>query len=280
MAEFTSDVMKSTQEQDDPEYRKFQDLLKKQTAAAQKQFAGKYETPVAAPVSLADKMRTETAYKTGEYGRREQAAQDKYGLSQQIDTRRGGIADRVRSALFGRQQAQSELSDKMSQTQRSAGMKTQEQMQQFQTAVGKMNFYSYKSAADRQDAMRDALAKGALDFQMIDVARTQGLQMADIDRYFKTILADFDEKMKDLDTIESFKNRNALAELDAKSRSIGSIFTGLAGLAGTSSSAYREYKADTSSWAADKPSTPSYSTPNLNTTGSSAVPTYDTSGLA
>jgi hypothetical protein len=236
--------MKSTQEQDDPEYRKFQDLLEKQTAAAQKQFAGKYETPVSAPVSLADKLRTETAYKSGEYKRREQAAQDKYNLSQAIDTRKGGIAERVRSALFNRQQTQSELSDKMSQTHRAAGMKTQEQMLQFQTAVGKMNFYSYKGAADRADAMRDALSKGALEFQMVDAARNHGLQMADIDRYFKTILADFDEKMKDLDTINNFKYQQALAEFDQKSRQIGTIITGLTGAAQTGMSAYQDYQKD------------------------------------
>jgi len=238
MAEFTSDVMKSTQEQDDAEYRKFQDLLQKQTAAAQKQFAGKYETPVAAPVSLADKMRTETAYKTGEYNRREQAAQGKYGLSQSIDTRRGGLSDRVRSALFGREQSQAESQDKMRQTERAAGLQTQQQNQQFQTAIGKMNFYSYKSAADRMDAIHDAYNKGTLDFQMLDAARNNMLTSSDIERFFSTLQNGLANQLRDVDAIGKQKFADWMMKFESQSRSTSAILSGLFDIGKTMSSNY------------------------------------------
>jgi hypothetical protein len=238
MAEFTSDVMKSTQEQDDTEYQKFQDLLKKQTAAAQKQFAGKYETPVAAPVSLADQLKTKTAYQTGEYGRREQAAQNKYGLAQAIDARRGGLSDRIRSALFGRQQSQSEAQDKMRQTERAAGLQTQQINREFQTAVGKMNFYSYKSAADRTDAIHDAYNKGILDFQMLDAARNNMLATADIERYFATLKNGIENKMRDAVAFGDLELKEMIRQFEAQSRSTGTIITGVTDIAKTLSSNY------------------------------------------
>jgi hypothetical protein len=227
MAEFTSDVMESTQEQDDTEYKKFQDLLAKQTAAAQKQFAGKYETPVSAPVSLADQLRAKTTYTTGEYGRREQAAQNKYNLAQTLDTRRGSVANRVRSALFGREQTQQESMDKFSQAARSAQMKAAQQNQQFQTAVGKMNFYSYKSEADRVDAMHDAYRKGVLDYQMIDAARNNMLKTADIDKYFSVLVNDLENKYREIVALDELKQKAFIADYEAASRNAGNILSGV-----------------------------------------------------
>jgi hypothetical protein len=232
MAEFTSDVFKSTLENPaDQEYDPFKKMLEAQASAATKQFRGKYSTPTGADVPLTDQLRNKGTYQSGEYARREQAAQDKYGMAQTIDTRTGSISDRVRNALFNRKQMQSEAQDKMRQTETEAGLKTQKQVQDFNTNMGKLNFYAYQSAAERIDAMHQAYQKGVLDFQMLDAARNNMLASADIDRYFSTIQNEWVQKLKDAEAEHTFDMQSMLNEFDKQSRATGSIISGIVDLA-------------------------------------------------
>lgn len=232
MAEFTSDVFKSTLEKPaDEEYDPFKRMLEAQAAAAVKQYKPKYNTQTGYDVPLADQLRNKGTYQTGEFARREQAAQDKYGLAQSIDTRKGSIGDRVRNALYNRQQMQSEAQDKMRQVETEAGLKTQKQVQDFQTNLGKLNFYSYKSAADRIDAMHQAYQKGVLEFQMLDAARNNALANADIDRYFSTLMSEWNQKLKTAENKYGIDLEAMKADFDQQSRATSNVISGIVDLA-------------------------------------------------
>jgi hypothetical protein len=232
MAEFTSDVFKSTLEKpEDQTYDPFKRALEAQAAAAAKQYRGKYTKPTGADVPLAEQLRNKGTYQSGEFARREQAAQDKFGLAQSIDTRKGSIADRVRGALFNRQQMQSEAQDKMRQVETEAGLKTQKQVQDFNTNLGKLNFYSYQSAAERIDAMHQAYQKGILEFQMLDAARNNMLATADIDRYFSTIQNEWAQKLKTAESAYQIDLQSMINEFGQQSRATASIISGITDLA-------------------------------------------------
>ena len=235
MADYTSDVTKSTQEKSPAEYDDFSNLLNKTMQSAQKQYMGKYETPAtAAPVSLADSLKNQGQYASGEFARREAAATGKAGLARTIDTRQGTMSDRVRAALYGRSQARQESQDKMTQAGRSADMKTEQQMQAFGTAMGKMNFYTYKSSADRIDALRDAYRKGTADFQMVDAARNNMLTMSDIDKYFTMLTNDLNNQLNEIQQMSQLEREDMVRQYESASRNSGSIISGLFDILGSS----------------------------------------------
>lgn len=232
MAEYTSDVLSSTKEKPkETTYDPFARALKSQMAAGAKQYAGKYSDSTGYDVPLAQSLASQGAYESGEYARREQAAQDKFGLAQQVDTRRGSVADRVRSALFGREQMLSESQDKMNQAERESGLKVQESQQGFRTQLGKLNFYSYQSAAERIDALHNAYKQGTLQFQMLDAARNNMLQMADIDRYFTMLKNDWEQKIKTAESEYKVDHQEMVNEFTQSSSSTGSIISGIVDLA-------------------------------------------------
>ncbi len=239
MPAFTQDVFDATKEKPiTDEYAKYNELLQKRAKAAAEQY-GAWGQPTNIPrTSLADQLKAEREYKGAEYGRRQQAAQQKFGLAQSIETSRGGIADRVRAALTGREGLKQDVWDQQKRMEQESGLAQQEQALQFRTQMGKMNFASFQTAAERIDAMQQAYAKGTLNFQMLDAARNNMLSMVDIDKYFAILKNNFDNALKDVE----MKGQNALddarARFEADSKNTGSIISGLFDIASVAMKSY------------------------------------------
>jgi len=239
MPAFTQDVFDATKEKPiTGEYEKYNELLQKRAKAAQEQYGG-WGTYKATPqMSDVDRLRAEREYKGTEYGRRQQAAQQKFGLAQSIETSRGGIADRVRAALTGREGLKQDVWDQQKRMEQESGLAQQEQALQFRTQMGKMNFASFQTAAERIDAMQQAYAKGTLNFQMLDAARNNMLTMVDIDKYFAILKNNFANALEDLKTEGQVKLDAAKSLFEADSRNTGSIISGLFDIASVAMKSY------------------------------------------
>jgi hypothetical protein len=121
-------------------------------------------------------------------------------------------------------------------------MAGKEQALQFSTQMGKMNFASFQTAAERVDAMQQAYAKGILNFQMIDAARNNMLQMTDIDKYFALQRNNFENILADIKAKADLNMQANRDKFQADSNNTGSIISGIFDIGATGTKAYFDKK--------------------------------------
>lgn len=239
MPAFAQNVLDATKETPATgEYSKYNEFLKKRAQAAQEQYGGLggyRETP---QVPMAQQLKAERDYESEEFGRRQQAATQKYGLAQSMDVSRGGIADRVRAALSGRENLKKDVWDQQKRMEQESLMAGKEQALQFSTQMGKMNFASFQTAAERVDAMQQAYAKGILNFQMIDAAKRNMLQMTDIDKYFALQRNNFENILADIKSKGDLNMQSNRDKFQADSNNTGSIISGISDIGAAGAKAY------------------------------------------
>lgn len=252
MAAFGSQVMSSAQETDPGETQRFQDLIAKRAAAAAKQF-GQVGGGVPAPAaSLGDTLKAERAGVAGEFDRRKSAATGAYGYAQQAGQQEGGISDRVRAALLGRQQATGQMATSQNQQLLTAGQAARGATQQFNQQNSQLDYQRYKTDAARSDALSFAQQQGNLDVTLLNDAKDNALSLADIDRAFKLKFADIDNLFKDWQSQYAADNAAYINKITNNAKSTGTLISGITEMAGTIG---KEYGGDIKKWA-DTPSTP------------------------
>ena len=233
MSAFGSQVMSSAQETDPGETQRFQDLIAKRAASAAKQF-GQVGGGVPAPAaSLGDTLKAERAGVAGEFDRRKSAATGAYGYAQQAGQQEGGISDRVRAALLGRQQATGQMATSQNQQLLTAGQAARGATQQFNQQNSQLDYQRYKTDAARFDALSFAQQQGNLDITLLNDARDGALSLADIDRAFKLKFAAIDELFKDWQAQYSADNAAYITKITNNAKSTGALISGISEIAGT-----------------------------------------------
>lgn len=227
---FTEDVYKSTQQVDSDAYEKQINRLRKEQEAARKRYGSADVTPTSE--SFGDTLKARATYDQGEQQRREEAAKGKLDLAKTVDTRQGNIADRVRAALFTKQQTASDLAEAQRQQDIKQGLTLEEQEQGFQTKLAEIELGRIKNAGERMDAMQSAYDKGMLELELLDISRNGMLELSDIDRYFSILKNDIQNMMRDLDTNSKFAIEDFKREMESKSAGISAIIDGLTRIAG------------------------------------------------
>lgn len=251
MAAFTQDVAKSPKAQDPGEQQKMQRMLEQRAATATKQYGGVGAAPVtqAPQTDLAQSLAAQQTFEAGDYERRKQAATGAYNIAKAEDTASQDLSEKVRSALYGREQLQGDVATKQRQMDEEFRAKLAAQNQEFSTKAAQMDFTHFKSVADQTDAMANAYNQGILGYQMLDLANKNMLKMSDIEKYFSFIKNDFDNQMKDLQVFGDYQIKTMADKFQAKGHEIASIISGITGLAQTGAKGYQQYDTKTGMFA-------------------------------
>lgn len=217
MTSFASDVYKSTAEKSPDDYDAYSKLLKDRANAAWKN-EGSISGRFAPKTSLAEQGKAKDTYDTGEYNRRTAAVGQESKLAGAEDARIGSVADRVRDALYNRQQLQTGFETQQSQADRLYGQGVAELQQGASQKMKEQDFTAYKNAADRSDAMSKAYDDGILEMQILDANRTNGLKMADVERYWALEKNRFDNQTKDFQMMSEQDAKNALQAMQTQAQ--------------------------------------------------------------
>jgi hypothetical protein len=231
MPSFSSEVYDSTKEKPTEEQLSpYTDYLQRRAKAAQQwEGSGTAPTPT---TSIADQLAAEKGYRSGEYGRREKAATQQMGLAKAEDTRQGTVADRVRQALYNRENIQDKLETQQSQSQRTFGQGMEEMQQQAGQTIAKQDFSAYQNAGDRYDSLMAAYDKGTAEMGMLDAAKGNALKMADLDAYFARVGNDMDNAFKDWQATAQFDATQALSQLNSQASGIAAMIDGIMKIGG------------------------------------------------
>jgi len=227
---FVEDVYRSTRQADSDAYEKQINRLRKEQEAARKRYGSADVTPTSE--SFGDTLKARATYDQGEQQRREAAAKGKLDLAKAVDTRQANISDRVRAALFDKQQISSDLAEAQRQQDVKQDLTLAEQNQAFRTKSAEIELGRIKNAGERMDAMQSAYDKGMLELDLLDIARNGMLELSDIERYFSILKNDIQNQMRDLDVNSKFDIEDFKKEMEAKSNAISSIIDGLTRIAG------------------------------------------------
>lgn len=230
MPAFQAQVSEATKETDPKEFEAMKNLLRQVGETAQKQYGAVGARPVSATPDAATELAAGKKYKAGEYERRKQAATEGYDLAKSADTYGTEFGNKVREALYTRKKLQEEIPEAERRMDVDASLKQKELQQTGQQELAKIQWGGYKSAADRIDAMSAAYDKGILDMEMLDMAKAGALDLADIDRYFTLLQTDLNNQLKDIMAEDEFKQKQAIAAIQAKSQNLGKFIEGLFGI--------------------------------------------------
>lgn len=226
MPSFSSEVYDATKEKPaEEQLSPYTGYLQKRAKAAQ-QWEGSGTAP-APRLSIADQLAAEKSYRSGEYGRREKAAQQQMGLAKSEDIRQGTVADRVRQALYNRERVQDAANTQQSQARRSFGQSMEEMQQQGKQTIQKQDFSTFQNAADRYDSLMAAYDKGVAEMGILDAARDNALKIADLDAYFARVGNDMDNAFKDWEATTKWDAEQALARLKSQAQGINGMIEGL-----------------------------------------------------
>jgi len=223
---FASDVYKSTAEKSPDERDSYDKLLKDRAAAAWKS-EGSISGNYAPKTSLSQQGKAQSTYDTGEYNRRVAAAGQEKNLATAEDNRIGSVADRVRDALYNRQQLQSGFETQQSQADRKYGQGIAELNQDFRQKNRALDFTSYRNAADRSDAMSKAFKDETLEMQILDANRSNSLKMADLERYYALEENRYNNEVKDWQTLTEYQMKMELASLSKQAEGMSSVLSGI-----------------------------------------------------
>lgn len=231
MAALSSDVYASTKEQAaDEKFSPYSDYLKKRASAALK-----YEgspTAVLPTTSIADQLKADKTYRAGEYSRREKAGEQEANLAKSEDVRTGSVADRVRNALYDRQKAVQNVATQQSQMERTAEQRAREAQQDFGQKLAQQEYSSFSNATKRYDEIQDAYSKGIAEFQLLDAARSNSLQMADLDRYYTIVTNDIKNQITGMQAMAEADMQIALRKIENQAKGAASIIDGLFSIGG------------------------------------------------
>ena len=231
MPAFSSEVYNAPKEKSAEEnYAPYADYLRRRAEAA-----AKWEGSATAPapqVSLADQIASTNQYRSGEYGRREQAVQQQANLAKAEDTRTGSVADRVREALYTRQKAQEGVATQQSQQDRTLGQQMREQNQKYGQGIAQQEFTAFKNAGDRYDGLMNAYKTGTAEMGLINAQREGSLELADLDRYFSILKTDLGNLLADIEQQGKIDLNEAIRLIEAKANSGAAIVNGLTTLGG------------------------------------------------
>ena len=277
MAAFVKDVMDSTAEIDPKKQQKAQEAYQRMAENIQKQFGGQ-QTAGTPTLGLGSNVGAEQATaqsQADEFKRREAAAGNAYSLASKIDTRKSAMSDEINAAIKRRKLLEGDSATKQTQMNRESDLGLHQLGQQTGQQMKELAFTSYKSQAERNQAMKELYNKGALDKQLADAALSNALKQQDIDSYFKMVesklKADFNDALQSGEMgFETWK-RN----VQAQAANTASIINGAATIASASMQAYKQ---SPSSSSATIP-TPTGTDYNLGTSYSTPTATSSKYGL-
>jgi hypothetical protein len=227
MVDYSSQVMSAAKESSPEEDYKFQDLLRKRAEATAKQFGQAVGGAPAPKVSLEDAMTAQRQATIGEYDRRKAAATGAYGYAQKTGQTSGDISERIRGALFGRQQSAQEIAEAQRQQALGTQQAGREATQGFGQELAKLNFAQYKTEGDRMDALNSAWKKGTLEMEMLEAARGGALELADIDRMFQLKYNDLENTFKDWESMTTAEFKAEMQRLESDASNTNSIISGI-----------------------------------------------------
>lgn len=237
MTSFASDVYKSTEEKSPDDQVAYDKLLKDRAAAAWKN-EGSISGNYVPRTSLSDQLKAKNTAATGEYNRRVTAAGQEKNLASAEDTRIGSVSDRVRDALYNRQQTQTGFNTQQSQADRTYAQGISELNQGFNQKNKAIDFTAYKNAADRADAIDKAYQDGSIELQILDANRSNSLKMADLEQYYALDKNRFDNETKDWQTMSEQQMLQTLLNMQQQAAGGVAMLDALIKIGGTVATDY------------------------------------------
>ncbi len=227
---FTDAVAGATQQQDPQELQRMKNLLRQQAETANKQFGAGGSAPMDVRPSLASDLSSNQAYNAGEYARRAKAAPAAYQAAKASDERQTNLGNLQQQAMWNRGQANQDIATQQSQMGRSQVMSAQELQQQMKQGLDKVGFSAASNEAERMDLISGAYFQGSAEMQLLDLANTNNLRMADIDKYFTLLETDLLNQIADIKAFSESDINAYMRSMDAKSTSMGNVINGISGI--------------------------------------------------
>lgn len=224
MASYGADVFDSTKSKEAPQ-KKLMDRLETRALARQSQFGGQSTSPVG--FSSAGRRDIDEKIRLGEAERRPDATKKAYDLGSSIDKRKSQLSDEVEAAIRKRENIMQGASDKQGNMLREDELSTDKIMEEARQGLRDVNFSVFKSQADRDQAMREAYQKGALDAELQVAALNGGLRMQDIENLYKLRIAEIDGEMRTFEKMSEQELRDWVAKMDNRAKGWGGILTAL-----------------------------------------------------
>jgi hypothetical protein len=164
--------------------------------------------------------------------RRQQAAGNAFGLSNQIDERNANVQNTLTDAYSKYRNVNADAAQQQAQTSLTLGQNVKESMAGLEQKKNEFDFGLFKNQAERDDAMASLWRKGVAEEALQNMAFNHQLKMQDVDQYFKLLINQLNEDLEDYKIDSQIGWSKTQRGMESAAANTGLLMGGLGGVAG------------------------------------------------